>query len=93
MDIDTGLDVNVNEKREFLNNYFKDSKENIASIIPNLDDNWIKAVYYTTSRSKRKIYWDSIVEAYNAGILDRISWDYVKTGSQEFKNFVVKMIK
>ncbi len=93
MDIDTGFDVYVDQKREFLNSYFKDSTENIASIIPKLNDDWIKAVYYTTSRSKKDIYWDSIFKAYNAGILDTISWDNVKIGSQEFKNLVDKMIK
>ncbi len=88
----TGVDVYVNQKRDFLNNYFKDSTANIATIIPKLDDNWIEAVYYTTSRSKREIYWDAIFDAYNANILDKISWDNVKMGSKEFED-VVRQVK
>ncbi len=88
----TGVDVYVNQKREYLKSYFEGSTANIADIIHKLDDNWIEAVYYTTSRSKREIYWNAIFDAYNANILDKISWDNVKMGSKEFED-VVKQVK
>jgi hypothetical protein len=82
------MDMKTQDKRIFLENYFKDSDFNIKSILIHLNDDWINAVYYTTSRGKREDYWNSIYEAYNANVLDKIMWDFVKKGSQEFKNDV-----
>jgi hypothetical protein len=65
--------------------YLKSTLENqYQTMIDHMTPEWRKAVVYVLGRSKSRMYLDSMYQAYEGNILDRISPSSVLAGTDHF---------
>lgn len=80
-------------KEEVLNYLIKTIRDDhFQKMITQMSDEWRNAVYYVLGRgpNKSRLYLETMFEAHEAGILDKINPELVKGGTAYFADIVGK---